>query len=339
MRIDGRRNVCFETGILAIFLAASAVTAAPRIEVDQEEWSFREVISGTAVQHVFEVSNTGDAPLQLGQIRALCAPCTGSIVSVNPIAPGATGKLLLTYRAEEKLGDVTAGVVVHTNDPEQPFKKLVLKGKVLPRGDAPRITSIPQRVETGVLIAGAPAEYSVRVSNEGKKPLFIEDVTGSDRCTSDWIPKQEKKHLLPGQNMELTVFVDTKRIRGALTEYVVIQSTDSAQPLLTVPVTGYVVDSSSDIGAVPDALLMRMKDGRLEVTGDLAVGAKMLVSPTPPKPTTQWLAEEPKPDAGEKLSALVEPGKEGWTYILIAIPAPKEAATSRPSDGLGAPKP
>ncbi len=327
MRIDGWLNVRVGTSILAAFLAASTVAAAPRIEVDQEEWSFREVISGTAVQHVFEVRNTGDTPLQMGPIRALCAPCTGSVVSANPLAPGATGKLLLTYRAEEKLGDISAGVVVHTNDPEQPFKKLVLKGKVLPRGDAPRITSTPQRVETGVLIAGAPAEYSVRVSNEGKKPLFIEDVTGSDHCTSDWIPKQERRQLLPGQNMELTVLVDTKRIRGALTEYVVIQNTDSAQPLLTVPITGYVVDSNSDIGVVPDALLMRMKDGRLEVTGDLAVGAKMLVSPMPPKPTAQWLAEKPAPDVARELSASI--GEDGWTYILIAVPAQEKHPGAR----------
>src|SRR3990172_12121473 len=120
----------------ALVLVSSSSFAGPRVNVRQGEWYFGEVYEGATVQHTFEIENVGDAPLHVGQIRSLCAPCTATVVSDNPVMPGGTARLLVTYEAKERLGDVTAGVIVHLDDPEEPFKN---RGGGDRCEDAPRV--------------------------------------------------------------------------------------------------------------------------------------------------------------------------------------------------------
>ena len=329
----------------ALVLVSSSSFAGPRVNVRQGEWYFGEVYEGATVQHTFEIENVGDAPLHVGQIRSLCAPCTATVVSDNPVMPGGTARLLVTYEAKERLGDVTAGVIVHLDDPEEPFKKLTMKGTVLQRGDAPRAEVSPSRIEVGVIAARTLSEYSLRVSNGGKEPLFLNGIAASRHCVADWTGPHEERQLLPGQHVDVKLHLDTQRLRGALGEYVAIQSTDPARPLVTVPVTGYVVDSVHDISPPPSTVMISVPSGQQEPAAGSPAGIPVAVRSGFDGPIRVWVSGDPPPQSvrwqqvAPRGSATLDgpPGEQGqnWTYVLLAIPRNSNAAGGATVDPRG----
>ena len=53
------------------------------------------------VSHVFKIKNTGDAPLVLTRVIASCG-CTTPEWTKEPIAPGKTGDIKITYTTERQ---------------------------------------------------------------------------------------------------------------------------------------------------------------------------------------------------------------------------------------------
>lgn len=80
------------------------------------------------VTHTFTVKNVGDAPLVITRVVASCG-CTTPQFNKEPIAPGKTGEISVTYNPAGRPGPFVKTVAVYSNGKDGTFI-LRIKGTV-----------------------------------------------------------------------------------------------------------------------------------------------------------------------------------------------------------------
>lgn len=116
----------------ALLTAATLFAAGPAITFDSATHDFGNVKeNGGPVSHEFVITNTGDAPLVVVSATTSCG-CTTPEVPNEPIQPGATAKLKVTFDPLGRPGEFEKSIKVKTNIKGQ-RPTLKLKGCVIPR--------------------------------------------------------------------------------------------------------------------------------------------------------------------------------------------------------------
>jgi hypothetical protein len=112
-----------------------AFAAGPKIEFTETTYDFGTIKEENgAVTHVFEFKNTGDEKLVIISAIASCG-CTTPKYPTEPIAPGATGKIKVTYNPSGRPGEFEKGVKVRYNAGDKGKQRVVIKitGNVVPK--------------------------------------------------------------------------------------------------------------------------------------------------------------------------------------------------------------
>lgn len=97
--------------------------------MDHEEYDFGNVPEGTKVVHVFHLKNTGSEDLYIQDVDAGCN-CTTTDYTFEPIAPGSSTPIKVTFDSNTKVGTQLKNVVISTNNGT---KKVKLRGTVFPK--------------------------------------------------------------------------------------------------------------------------------------------------------------------------------------------------------------
>lgn len=109
-----------------------AVNKEPKFRFEEEEWDFGTITDGEQVSHTFKFKNVGTGDLVISSASASCG-CTVPKHTKEPVAPGKTGEIAVTFNSAGKgqgvpiTKDVT--VIANTN-PVQTILKI--KATVLP---------------------------------------------------------------------------------------------------------------------------------------------------------------------------------------------------------------
>lgn len=114
-----------------------AVPAGPTtvMTFDETQYNFGEVKEGEKVKHVYKFKNTGDEPLVLSNAKGSCG-CTVPSWPKEPIAPGASGEIIVEFNSKGKGGDRNQKVTITANtQPAQTVLNLV--GKVIASAKKP----------------------------------------------------------------------------------------------------------------------------------------------------------------------------------------------------------
>jgi hypothetical protein len=128
---------------MAGFYFAGAQTSPATQEVLQlkeTEHNFGMIPQGKPVYYTFEVTNLGQTPLKLDDVRASCG-CTTPEWSRDAIAPGSTTKIRVGYNAAaENYFEKYITITYNTNQ----TKQLKISGTVwkAPEGAAPANASV-----------------------------------------------------------------------------------------------------------------------------------------------------------------------------------------------------
>ena len=109
------------------------------ITFDESEFDFGTIDQGTNVEHVFNFKNTGEAPLMIVDAKSSCG-CTIPEYTKEPIAPGATGELLVKFNGSGQ-NQVSKTVTLTTNT-QSGKETLVIKAFVTPKAGAATGTGI-----------------------------------------------------------------------------------------------------------------------------------------------------------------------------------------------------
>lgn len=85
----------------------------PKMEFANKTHDFGSITQGTPVEHKFQFTNTGKAPLVIVDAKSSCG-CTVPEYTKEPIAPGATGELLVKFNGSGK-NQVSKTVTITAN--------------------------------------------------------------------------------------------------------------------------------------------------------------------------------------------------------------------------------
>lgn len=122
---------------LCMALAAVAMMGQdPVITFTKTEHDFGKINEADGrVSTVFEFKNEGMSPLILSNVRASCG-CTTPTWTKEPVEPGQTGSITVTYNPNGRPGRFQKTVTITSNATE-PTKRVYIKGEVIPKQAKP----------------------------------------------------------------------------------------------------------------------------------------------------------------------------------------------------------
>ncbi len=106
-------------------------TDFPVMSFTETEHDFGTINEGDVVEHTFAFTNTGKAPLVIVSAKGSCG-CTVPQWPKEPIAPGATGEMLVKFNSNGKPNQQTKQVTITANT-EAGKEILKIKAMVTPK--------------------------------------------------------------------------------------------------------------------------------------------------------------------------------------------------------------
>jgi hypothetical protein len=122
----------FTVGISAATYAQTAGTTPSEtaaLEFESDTYDFGTATQGDIVKHTYKFKNTGNADLRLSGVKPSCG-CTTPSFTTDPIKPGKTGQIEVSFNTAAKMGEQFKSITVTANT-QPPQKILILKGKVI----------------------------------------------------------------------------------------------------------------------------------------------------------------------------------------------------------------
>ncbi len=117
--------------VLFLGLVFSLVTMSQKaiIGFDKKSHDFGKINENDGkASHIFEFSNTGNAPLVVNRVQASCG-CTTPTWTKEPIEPGKKGSITVTYNPQGRPGAFTKTITVYSNAAEEQ-EHLTIQGEV-----------------------------------------------------------------------------------------------------------------------------------------------------------------------------------------------------------------
>ncbi len=133
------------------------------------------------VTTIFEFKNEGMSPLVLSNVRASCG-CTTPKWTHEPIEPGQTGEITVTYNPSGRPGRFQKSITVTSNAAE-PTTRLYIKGEVIPKPAQPTdqfpvkmgdLSLNRRTLNYGSLVQGNNKILEVEYTNNTDKPITVD---------------------------------------------------------------------------------------------------------------------------------------------------------------------
>ena len=115
-----------------LFIAIGTVSAQKKavIVADTTVYDFGEIKEeGGIVSCVFKINNAGEAPLVITRVITPCG-CTTTEWTKEPIAPGESGEIKVSYNTAGRPGPFTKVLSIYSNGKNGSYA-LTIRGKVL----------------------------------------------------------------------------------------------------------------------------------------------------------------------------------------------------------------
>ena len=204
------------------------------IAIDKTSHAYAEVKRDQAYTQEFNVKNI--SPIQIAFTEKVeKSDAVDLQVTPTELAPGQTGKVILTLNGEkiEKGGDFSESVTLYTNEEEDAAKAFTLTGKAEFTADEmslqPNIVFAQTKYEGGTAIEGEKITYTYQFTNTGKADLEITDVKASCGCTAS-APKD--KVVKPGESSEIVATFNSKGRSGTQRKTITVRTNDPDQPVV-----------------------------------------------------------------------------------------------------------
>lgn len=124
-----KRIIFILTAILLSVVAVSAQKKQAVISAQETSFDFGSIKEADGnVSHTFKIDNTGDGPLVITRVIASCG-CTTPEWTKEPIAPGKSGDVKITYNPANRPGAFVKTISIYSNGKKGSFI-LTIKGKV-----------------------------------------------------------------------------------------------------------------------------------------------------------------------------------------------------------------
>jgi Protein of unknown function (DUF1573) len=208
--------------------APSDPAKSPKIVFAATSFDFGEVESGTAVKHEFWFTNTGQALLEVKDVRPGCG-CTTAGEWDKQVAPGASGKIPVQFNSAGYGGAVSKAIFVTCNDPQQSTVTLQLHGTIWKSIDVK-----PPYVIFNILPdAETNQTQIVRITSNLKEPITLSDPSSSSPAF-----KLELKTVTPGKEFDLLVTILASQVTGNVSTPIQIKTSSPKYPTVSLSAFG-----------------------------------------------------------------------------------------------------
>ncbi|WP_186756558.1 DUF1573 domain-containing protein [Echinicola salinicaeni] len=109
--------------------AKEEAVKGPVITFEETEKNFGDISQGTKVEHTFKFTNTGTEVLKISNVAATCG-CTVPKWPKEPVAPGKSAEIKVTFNSAGKMGKQRSIVRIYSNASE-PIEKVALISNVI----------------------------------------------------------------------------------------------------------------------------------------------------------------------------------------------------------------
>ena len=204
---------------LTAFCTLSVAQAQNKAQIHADElvYNFGTIAEAAGLaSHTFVITNKGDAPLVITRVTASCG-CTRPEWTKEPIAPGKTGDIKITYNPKGRPGPFYKTVSIYSNGKKGSYS-LAIKGTVTPKPLQPVITypysigELKLHTKT-VLFSGVRQDETVgekiSIKNDGKTAITVEVGKIPHYYTVEIRPK----YLKPEDTGEIFLLLDAKAVK------------------------------------------------------------------------------------------------------------------------------
>lgn len=148
----------------------------------------------------FAFKNDGNAPLILTNVKASCG-CTTPEWSREPLAPGQTGKIKVSYNPKNRPGSFIKSITVNSNA-DKPVNSLTIRGNVANKPADPyaaysysigALKATSSNLNLGTVNNNQTVEKSIDIINSGDKPVKASITTPGEYITATTVPATLKK--------------------------------------------------------------------------------------------------------------------------------------------------
>lgn len=200
----------------SLLFSITALGQQPVITFDKTTHDFGKINEADGrVTTVFEFKNEGMIPLILSNVRASCG-CTTPKWTREPIAPGATGQITVTYNPNGRPGRFQKSITV-TSNTETPTTRLYIKGEVIPKPVDPA-QKYPVRMGELNLKKNS-WNYGILAKKPGSRISYIEYANTTDHTIKVALetlpgdnylkPMATRKEIKPGETGNIQLAFNT----------------------------------------------------------------------------------------------------------------------------------
>ena len=273
---------------LCMALAAVAMFAQdPVITFEKTEHDFGKIHEEDGrVSTVFEFKNEGMTPLVLSNVRASCG-CTTPTWTKEPVEPGQTGSITVTYNPNGRPGRFQKTVTI-TSNASEPTKKVYIKGEVLPKQAKPvnkytiAVGALNMKVKTldlGTVKKGETKNGELEYANLGKEAHKVAlDIHAADAYLINQVTLEEVK---PNEIGKFVFAIDTKatKLYGPVEvkAYVVIDGKKEMSEAYELIIKANIVEDFSNL-SVEDKQQAPIIETAAEKNAGSVVAGKMIKS-------------------------------------------------------------
>jgi len=278
---------------LCMALAAVAVFAQdPVITFEKTEHDFGKIHEEDGrVSTVFEFKNEGMAPLVLSNVRASCG-CTTPTWTKEPVEPGQTGSITVTYNPNGRPGRFQKTVTI-TSNASEPTKKVYIKGEVLPKQAKPvnkytiAVGALNMKVKTldlGTVKKGENKSGELEYANLGKEAHKVALATNA--ADAYMINQVTLEQIQPNEIGKFVFAIDTKatKLYGPVEvkAYVVIDGKKEISEVYELTIKANIVEDFSNM-SVEDKQQAPIIETEAELNAGSVAAGKAMKSSFPVK--------------------------------------------------------
>ncbi len=317
----------FGAALAAVFIFSSPALAAPRLELSKDVWDFGEIYQWTNPSVTIGISNSGDAPLEISDVKASCG-CTATFLSSKKIKPGDKGFLKIEFASYAVTGKVNKLVRLSTNDPGAGQKDIAVRGLV--KADKAAVGKLDKEyVDLGVVAPYETRSLDVLINNRGNIDMDIRDI----ELPEGWFLDS----AAPGKAKVRAVVAVRFGYRppeqkGPIDDVIRINTSSLGGGVLTLRVVGYIDECArtgdfvvltpsgfTADGAGTHSLVLSVKNNGGSTVTIEGVDSSLDVR------TSETSASEVAPGSSATVKLGVDPvglssGTRGYVYIRLGLP-------------------
>lgn len=109
----------------------NAKKSGPEITFKDTSHDFGDINQGDKVEYIFTFTNTGTEPLVLTEVVTTCG-CTAPQWSKEPVMPGKTGQVHITFNSAHKSGRQNKVITVLSNATNNPARVSIICNVLVP---------------------------------------------------------------------------------------------------------------------------------------------------------------------------------------------------------------